>query len=185
MPNMRQFLDKIKNSNPDNPRGVSIINTPSSYTWEFHGHDYNTNDFLNKELIYFVQSITLPEMAVDSGGTAGTEIQNTSVPSMRMAASQTFQMEVLETKVPIIEEYFLKWMIEAREPHFHDGMAYTYANIDIEFREKKLIYHLFGCRPTSCETINPSQRDTSLVRKVTFNVDFIYAELTNINYGDF
>ncbi len=179
MPNMRDFLNKIKK--PGDDREVSIINTPSSYTWKFHGHDYG-KDFLDKELIYYVQSITLPEMAIDSGGTAGTEIQNTSVPSMRMAASQTFQMEILETKVPIIEEHFLEWMLEAREPYFHDdGRAYTYANIEIMFKEKKLKYMLFGCRPTSCETINPSQRDTSLVRKVTFNVDFIYAELTNTN----
>ena len=181
MPNMRQFLDKIKNSNqPNNPRGISMINTPDSYTWTFRGHDYNTGNFLNTELIYYVQSITLPEIAVDSGGSAGTEIQNTTVPSMRMAASQTFQMEILETKKPIIEEYFLKWMMEAREPKFHDGgFAYTYANIEIKFREKNLKYLLFGCRPTSCETINPSQRDTSIVRKITFNIDFIYTELTN------
>ena len=178
--NMRDFLNRIKNSKSDNPRGISMINTPDSYTWTFRGHDYNIGNFLNTELIYYVQSITLPEIAVDSGGSAGTEIQNTTVPSMRMAASQTFQMEILETKKPIIEEYFLKWMMEAREPEFHDGgFAYTYANIDIKFREKSLTYMLFGCRPTSCETINPSQRDTSIIRKVTFNVDFIYTELTN------
>lgn len=180
MQNMRKFLDKIKNLNSNNLHSISMINTPDSYTWTFRGHDYNIGNFLNTELIYYVQSITLPEIAVDSGGSAGTEIQNTSVPSMRMAASQTFQMEILETKKPIIEEYFLKWMMEAREPEFHDGgFAYTYANIEIKFREKNLKYLLFGCRPTSYETINPSQRDISLVRKITFNVDFIYTELTN------
>lgn len=173
---MREFLDRIRKTGDD--RGISLINTPSSFTWEFKGKDYE-DGFLNSELIYYVQSITIPDMAVDSGETAGTELQHSSVPSMRMAASQTVQMEIIETNMPIIEQYFLPWMLEAREPKFHENIrSYTYANVTISFREKKLEYKLFGCRPTSCETINPSQRDTTLIRKVTFNVDFIIGRTT-------
>lgn len=92
--------------------------------------------------------------------------------------SQTFTLEIINTKKPILENVFLPWMREVQSPQWvYPTHPYTKGTFELDMTSHNNIkYRFLGCRPTSIASINPSHElPSSLTRQLTLTFDFMYA----------
>jgi len=130
-----------------------------------------------EKLDKFVQRITLPNFNITADSNIET-IAHTAI-SHKMFLNpeqQTFTIDVINTKVPIIEEIFYPWLREVQYPEWqYPSRPYTTAKIDISLTSHSDVsYHLLKCRPTMMDTFNPSQELGPVTRTVTFSFDLMY-----------
>ena len=130
------------------------------------------------QLGYYIQSITIPQLKIPDGGKSTTlfgefPINGTFV----IPDSSQLQMEVLNTRLPLIDRLFYPWMREVTSPFWvYDSQPYTTATIMVDFsKHTDLCYVFSGCRPSQLQMIQPSQtNETSLKRQVTFIFDYMF-----------
>lgn len=125
----------------------------------------------------FVQQINLPNFSVTSGSSIETVVHSAMThKELLNPDSQTFSMDVINTKVPILEEIFYPWMREIQYPAWHyKTQPYTTADLTIDLTSHSDVsYHLLNCRPIQFDTFNPSQDLASITRTITFAFDLMY-----------
>jgi len=93
--------------------------------------------------------------------------------------NNNLQLDILCTKLPLHERIFYPWMREVTLPYWsYATQPYTTATITIDFNKHTDLKYVFcGCRPTSIDTIQPTQEPNgSITRQVTFLFDFMFIE---------
>lgn len=73
-------------------------------------------------------------------------------------AQNSFQMNVINTKAPLMERLFYPWMKEVTLPYWsYDKQPYTTATIKVDFKKHSDFKYVFvGCRPTNITTLEPT-----------------------------
>lgn len=146
---------------------------------------FKDDEEFSENLDKFVQRINLPNFTVTSDQQVDT-IAHTAVTHKMFlnTENQTFNMDIINTKVPIIEEIFYPWMREVQYPEWlYTNVPYTTANVEINLTSHSDVsYHLLKCRPTALDTYNPSQDLTSVTRTATFTFDLMYVKYAG-NYS--
>ncbi len=175
--NLRTFLNTVKRGSKFGK--VSPLNTFKSVEFDFGAYGKDPPVPVPTDLIYYIQDISIPQITVTAGDAANSPYQSTSTIKSIFGTNTTFDISFINTTKPIPERIFLPWLNQTRNTVWAAGnMPYALADVTITFKEKSLTYYLFGCRPTGIEAAQPTQKpDANLVRKVTFNVDFIHATL--------
>lgn len=130
------------------------------------------------QLGYYIQSITIPQLKIPDGGKSTTLLGEFPVNGTYIIPdSNQIQMDVLNTRLPLIDRLFYPWMREVTSPFWvYDTQPYTTATILVDFsKHTDLCYLFYGCRPTQLQMIQASQtNDTSLKRQVTFLFDYMF-----------
>ena len=183
--NLRAFLNTIKEKEQIFGK-LSPINTIDEMKWTWEDKTFaegmqntGTADFsIFDDLKYYIQEINLPPISIVSGDNLDSPLQTSSTAKSIFGQSQTFDITFLETTNPICEKIFIRWIQHIRNPSWSGtDMPYMIADITITLKEKNVKYYLYGCKPTSVESIKLSQRDGATTRRVTFSVDFVWAEI--------
>lgn len=130
------------------------------------------------QLGFYVQGITLPRIKMIDGGKVSTQLADFITNGSYLTPdNNNIQMDILCTKLPLIERIFYPWMREVTFPYWsYDEQPYTTADITIDFNKHTDLKYLFtGCRPTSIDVIQPKQSaDAEITRQVTFTFDFMF-----------
>lgn len=132
---------------------------------------------LELQLGYYVQAITVPKIKIideKSQTFLGDFAINTGAV---IPDNNNLQMEIINTKLPLIERIFYPWMREITMPYWmYDSQPYTTATITIDFSKHMPLQYVFtGCRPTNIDTIQPTQEvNSTITRQVTFTFDFMF-----------
>ena len=130
------------------------------------------------DITYFTQSGTLPTISIPDDSPVETVIGSLKTHKMAVETdSKEFSLQILNTKVSLIDRIFYPWMREISYPYWsYDEYPYTTATITIDFTDHNDIKYVFlGSRPTKIETLNPTNAlDTNMARQVTFAFDFMY-----------
>lgn len=146
---------------------------------------FSSLDEFNGNIDKFVQRIQLPNFTVTADTNADTIAHMAIMHKMLLnTEQQTFTMDVINTKVPLLEEVFYPWLREIQYPSWqYEGQPYTTADLEINLTSHSDIsYHLLKCRPTSFDTYNPSQELTSVTRSIIFTFDLMYVKYAG-NYS--
>lgn len=137
------------------------------------------------DITYFTQAGTLPTITVPSDTPADTVVGSYVTHKMVVQPStHDFSLDILNTKVSLIDRVFYPWMREVSYPYWsYENQPFTTATITIDFSAHNDIAYVFlGCRPTAIDTLQPTnQLDTNMTRKVTFSFDFMYIASTGKN----
>lgn len=135
---------------------------------------------LEIQLGFYAQSITVPKLKIPDGNKIQTAIGEFSTNGNYVIPdNNNLQMDILCTKLPLHERIFYPWMREVTLPYWsYISQPYTTATITIDFNKHTDLKYVFcGCRPTSIDTIQPSQEPNgSITRQVTFLFDFMFIE---------
>ena len=131
------------------------------------------------QLGYYVQSITIPKIKIDSE-TSNTYLGNFLIQTGVVSPdNNTLQLDVLCTKLQLHENIFYPWMREVTMPFWtYDTQPYTTATITVDFSKHTDLQYVFtGCRPTQIETLQPTQEvNTSLTRQVVLTFDYMFIQ---------
>lgn len=141
-------------------------------------------DEFNQNLSKFVQRVQLPNFTVNADTPADTVANAAIMHKMLLnPEQQTFTMDVINTKVPLLEEVFYPWLREIQYPSWqYSSQPFTTADLEIDLTSHSSVsYHLLKCRPTMLDSYNPSQELTAVTRTVTFTFDLIYVKYSG-NY---
>lgn len=130
------------------------------------------------DISYYVQNMTLPQLITPDGGTIDTLMGTFPTNGAFVKPSQNqFQMNVINTKAPLLERIFYPWMREVTLPYWsYDDQPYTTATITVDFAKHSDFKYVFvGCRPTNITTLEPSQElNGSPTRQVTMTFDYMF-----------
>lgn len=190
---LEDFLNKF---NDIKGRNVCVIDPLNTFDLYFSFDrvskiKYNFEDLckLNSDdnFSMFVQRLNLPNFSVIGDTTADTIVANVQMHKMLLSPqSQTFTMEIINTKTPVIENIIYPWMREVQSPSWqYDEYPFTKADLTIDLtRHANIKYHMLGIRPTEADTYNPAQEtNTNLVRTVTFTFDFMYVDIVGSSHS--
>ena len=176
----------------------SRVRNTSKSTISQNGHG-SIQDVVNGSLIedesngaldvtYFAQSGTLPSITVPSDTVANTVVGDYTTHKMIVQPStHEFSLDILNTKVSLLDRVFYPWMKEISYPYWsYQEQPYTTATVTISFiAHNDIAYVFLGSRPIGIDTIQPTnQLDTNMTRKVTFAFDFMYIASTGKNSED-
>lgn len=192
------LIDFITTFNNTNNKNVYRIDPLNTFSMNFRFEPGNSKiiqritdckfsslDEFNKNMDKFVQRIQLPNFTVTNDANADTIAHLAIMHKMLLnPEQQTFTMDVINTKVPILEEVFYPWMREIQYPSWqYSDQPFTTADLEINLTSHSDIsYHLLKCRPTSIDTYNPSQELTAVTRSIIFTFDLIYVKYAG-NYS--
>lgn len=97
-------------------------------------------------------------------------------------SQNSFQLNIINTKVPLLERIFYPWMREITLPYWsYDNQPYTTANVEISFEKHADFKYLFvGSRPTQLETLTPSNDLPTPTRNISFTFDYMFV-MSNFN----
>lgn len=130
------------------------------------------------DISYYVQNMTLPQMTTSDGGTIDTMMGAFPTNGAIVKPAQnTFQMNIVNTKAPLMERLFYPWMREVTLPYWsYDKQPYTTATTTVDFQKHSDFKYVFvGCRPTNITTLEPSQElNGSPTRLVTMTFDYMF-----------
>lgn len=153
----------------------------------------NSNDTTiagaNINMTYFVQDLTIPNIKSNGDGECVTPylgsfpINGTFV----TPAEHKMSLNILNTRVPLIERVFYPWLRETTLPYWsYTTQPFTTATIEIDMRHHTDVRYIFyGCRPCEITTLQPSQDTPSdFVRQVTFAFDWMFI-LSDLTVGDY
>lgn len=133
---------------------------------------------LELQLSLYVQSITVPKLNILNETKATTILGEYPINGLCIQPdSNKLLMDIINTKLPLIERLFYPWMREVTLPYWsYDSQPYTTATITIDFKKHTDIQYIFyGCRPTSLDMIQPTQEiNSNLTRQVQFAFDFMF-----------
>lgn len=141
---------------------------------------------LEIQLGYYVQDITIPQLKIPDGGKATTLVGEFPVNGAYVIPdTNTLQMTILNTKLPLTERIFYPWMREVCNPYWaYTSQPYTTATITVDFTKHTDLKYVFcGCRPSNLQMIQANQEnDQSFKRQVSFIFDFMFitSELTTM-----
>lgn len=130
------------------------------------------------QLGFFVQSITVPKITIYGEQKTNTLLGSFPVNGLFVQTdNNNLQLEILNTKLPLIERIFYPWMKEVTLPYWsYETQPYTTATITIDFSKHMDIQYVFyGCKPTNLDMIQPSQEaNSSVTRQATFMFDCMF-----------
>lgn len=130
------------------------------------------------QLGFYIQNIDIPQMKMEDGGTSDTLLGKFPVNGrFVMPDNNNLRMDVINTKLPLMEMIFYPWMREVTLPYWsYDTAPYTTATITVDFSKHQDIQYVFyGCRPNQIESMHPTQEpDTTITRQVSFAFDFMF-----------
>lgn len=138
-------------------------------------------DFEEKDwLTMFVQSITTPAFNIIPDTEADTVAGSFTTHTMKLNPSgRELSLEVINTKRPIIENFFYPWLRQVQSPKWiFEEVPYATADLIVDMTEhNNLKYHFINCRPTQLETLNPKQAlSQELTRTMQITFDFATVE---------
>lgn len=135
---------------------------------------------LELQLGFYIQSIVVPKLKIPDGAKIQTSLGEFSTNGNYVIPdNNNLQLDILCTKLPLHERIFYPWMREVTLPYWsYATQPYTTATITIDFNKHTDLKYVFcGCRPTSIDTIQPTQEPNgSITRQVTFLFDFMFIE---------
>lgn len=135
---------------------------------------------LELQLSFYIQSIVVPKLKIPDGAKIQTSLGEFSTNGNYVIPdNNNLQLYILCTKLPLHERIFYPWMREVTLPYWsYATQPYTTATITIDFNKHTDLKYVFcGCRPTSIDTIQPTQEPNgSITRQVTFLFDFMFIE---------
>lgn len=124
----------------------------------------------------YVQKVTIPRLTLQED-VVKTSLGEFPVNGMFVKPdNNSLTMDVLNTKVPLLERIFYPWLREVTLPYWsYDNQPYTTATITVDMRKHADIYYRFyGARPVQINTYQPSQElNSTFTRSVTFTFDFM------------
>ena len=135
---------------------------------------------LQIDMTYFIQKMTLPALKMDGGM---EEVETRGVGKFPMNGTfltpdtHTLTMDILNTKVPVLERIFYPWMKEVTLPYWsYSTQPYTTATIEVDFTSHSDVkYQFIGCRPSQINTYQPDQATPSdMVRQVSMLFDYMF-----------
>ena len=139
---------------------------------------------LELQLGFYIQTITVPRMTMLGESKATTVVGEIPINGLFVQSDNNkLMMDVINTKLPLIERIFYPWMREVTLPYWsYEKQPYTTATITIDFRKHADIQYIFyGCRPTNLDLIQPTQEpNTSITRQVQFTFDFMSISSTEL-----
>ena len=139
-----------------------------------------TKDQLVLDLSYYIQNAQLPAITTQDGGTAETLYGDFPITGRYVKPqSNTFSLNFLNTKAPLIERIFYPWMREVSLPVWsYDNQPYTTADVRIGFEKHADVgYRFVNARPSNIDTYQPSnESNTAITRQVTFIFDYLFVE---------
>lgn len=116
-------------------------------------------------------------MLVDGAEQSDSMVGKFSIPGrMLVPDNNTFSMEVVNVKSPVLENVFYPWMRETTLPYWsYEEEPFTTATVTIDFQpHSDTVYKFYGCRPQQIQLIQPDQSPSfNLTRNVTFAFDFM------------
>lgn len=130
----------------------------------------------------YIQRVSLPNIQIDGGEDVQSMIGKFPIPGKIVQPSDnTFSMDIINIKSPIIENIFYPWMRETTLPEWqYSSQPFTTALISFDFTEHcNIRYYFAGCRPTHIQLIQPDQ---SPVQNLTRNVQFTFDYMTIDTY---
>jgi hypothetical protein len=113
--------------------------------------DESVESQLVLDLSYYIQNATVPGLQNEGGEDIKTMLGQYPVNGLFVKPSQnSFQLNIINTKVPLLERVFYPWMREVTLPYWsYDNQPYTTANVTISFEKHADFKYLFvGSRPT-------------------------------------
>lgn len=141
-------------------------------------YDISKDFFIN--LGIYIQKVALPNVQIEGGEDVQTLMGKFPIPGKIVAPSDnTFSMDILNVRSPIIENIFYTWMRETTLPTWqYKSQPFTTALISFDFSEHcNIKYHFVGCRPTHVQLIQPDQAPVqNLTRNVQFTFDYMTIE---------
>lgn len=144
---------------------------------------FSTNDIksvypLVVELGKYIQSIVVPMIKVQDGKKSITSIgEFSSLGQFITPDTNTLQITIVNTRLPLLERIFYPWMREVTMPYWsYNSQPYTTATVIVDFSQHTDMRYVFcGCRPTQIQTIQPNQEnDQSFTRSVTLLFDYMF-----------
>lgn len=133
---------------------------------------------LELQLGFYVQSISVPKMMMVGESKSNTMFGEFPVNGLFVQAdTNKLQMDIINTKLPLIERIFYPWMREVTLPYWsYQTQPYTTATITIDFSKHMDIQYVFyGCRPQNLDMIQPTQEsNVSITRQVTLIFDCMF-----------
>ena len=188
------FISTFNNSK----RNLYVIDPLNTFTLDFEFFPENSviknnrisecgfknSDEFSENMNKFVQRITLPNFTITNDTNAETVAHVAIMHKMLLnSEQQTFTMDLINTKVPVLEHVFYPWMREIQYPSWnYSSQPYTTADITISLiSHSNVKYHILKCRPTSFDTYNPSQELGAITRPIVMTFDLMYVEYSG-NY---
>lgn len=143
---------------------------------DFGGNSKTSPIVLN--LGFYVQNITIPQIKLEDGGTSETQIGKFPVNGrFVMPDSNVLTMNVINTKLPLMELLFYPWMREVTLPYWsYNNAPYTTATVEVDMSKHTDIQYMFyGCRPSQIQSMTPTQEpDSTITRDVSFVFDYMF-----------
>lgn len=125
----------------------------------------------------FIQNVTLPNVQVGGSEDIQTILGSyTTSGYMIEPDSHEFNLEVVNTKLPILETVFYPWMRETTQPFWvYEEQPYTTATIKFDLTDHTdLTYVFYGCFPVYIQTFDPSQQlNSQFTRQVRIKFQYM------------
>ena len=124
----------------------------------------------------YCQDITIPSISVPDTGTVTNSIAILPTNGTIVTPdSNKIVLNILNTKLPLVERLFYPWMKEVDLPYWsYESQPYTTADVTVDFsKHADVKYHFFGCRPVTFNTLQASQQNFEVKRQVTLMFDFM------------
>ena len=163
------FLKKAKSDNS----GKNLFQKASAAV----SAQKNDGTYLGWDLTQFVQRINLPNITIPNSENISTILGNFQTTGTLVdVESHEFSIDILNTKLPLIETVFYPWMREVTLPYWsYNQYPYTLGKLTIDLNTHcDVQYIIYGVKPKTVQTYNPSQEfNSNMVRFVTFSFDYM------------
>lgn len=137
---------------------------------------------------FYIQNVTLPMIKMEDGAVAETMLGKFPTSGRYVNAdNNVLVMNVINTKLPLIEMIFYPWMREVTLPYWsYETAPYTTATIKVDMSKHTDIQYVFyGCRPCQLQAMTPTQEpDTTITRDVSFAFDFMFIQSANMKTSE-
>ena len=124
----------------------------------------------------YCQDITIPSISVPDTGTITNSLAILPTNGTIVTPdTNKITLNILNTKLPLIERLFYPWMKEVDLPYWsYDAQPYTTADVTVDFsKHADVKYYFYGCRPVTFNTLQASQQNFEVKRQVTLMFDFM------------
>lgn len=168
--NKHTFLEYLAEAN--------LLTSKDNFLGDLLNKDEQSKSPLELQLGFYVQNITVPLLKIEEGGAAETYFGKIPLAGKCVIPdNNNLIMDIINTKLPLIERIFYPWMREVTLPYWsYESQPYTTATITIDFsKHADYKYIFYGCKPTQINMMQPNQdADSTITRQVTFLFDFMY-----------
>lgn len=130
------------------------------------------------DLTEYVQQITIPNLQLNGTDNIDTMFGQFSTSGQIVEPeNHDLVINVLNTKLPILETLFYPWMRESTSPVWlYDEQPYTTANITVSMRSHAdARYYFYNCFPTRIQTYDPTMSlNSQFSRDVTLRFQYMF-----------